>query len=74
MEKMYVLIYRIDQYPEEGGGLYYERFATKEQMELFANSKNESNENGKFIREFAGLIHYEIEVEAVSIVTKLKIK
>lgn len=66
MKKPYVLVYFIDDYPESGGGFYFERFETIEQLDL----RVESIYNTCEIK-LTGLVK-EISYEEVEIVTKVK--
>lgn len=66
INKPYVLVYFIDDYPESGGGLYFERFETIDQLDQRVQIIYNTCEI-----KLTGLVK-EISYEEVEIVTKIK--
>lgn len=70
LEKPYLLVYNMNDYPDSGGGLYMDRFSTIEELD---KKVNEVAANGDDI-DFAGRIFEEYEYKPVQHITKMERK
>jgi len=65
MESKYILVYDIDRYPDEGGGVQYEKFENETALHETVNSLATQYKD-KFSVIVAGWMHHEFEYEPVT--------
>ena len=69
--KEFLLIWHVDEYPEMGGGTYFDRYETSD---LMLEKANLIIQQGDTEIVFCGRIDEEYELEPVTTITKLRIK